>query len=155
MTRMSHCCGDDERHAVGGPEVRTEISCSIRCLDPEAARRARERAETERVVRVPYVCKISGEREEIVLLGRAEARRVATAAEELEDALDARIVAAVAATELCECDVATLTGVDEGEVLERLARLEERGLLGARPIEGMRYFRAVPERLPEGVDGSP
>ena len=120
--------------------------CSV---DPDVAERARAVAETEALVRVPTVCAATGARREVLLLGRLEADRLAWVARRLEDALDARIVAALAAVAMCECDIARLTGAERTEVLARLARLEAQEVLAARWVEGIRSFAALERAVME------
>jgi DNA-binding transcriptional ArsR family regulator len=59
----------------------------------------------------------------------------------LADPLGATLACALLEAELCECDLATVAGRAEGEVLAALAALESRGVVGWRRVDGMRYFR--------------
>ena len=118
-----------------------KITCTIRCLEPATVEAAMARLDDEGVVRVPYTCKISGRSEEILLIGDILASRLAATLPEAEDAAGARMLAGLYNAELCECDVATLTGLPEDMVYERLRLYTARGLLAYRKIDGMHYFR--------------
>lgn len=123
----------------------SKISCEIRCLDPAAVEAAMRLLDADGMALVPYTCQISGDREEILLLGtRLATRLAARLAETLPEAGDAagaRILAGLYASELCECDVATLTRLPEHEVVDRLRAFSESGVLAHRMLHGMHYFR--------------
>lgn len=117
-----------------------KISCSIRCLDGGVVARARERLADAPLAVVPYVCKVSGQREEIVLLAEATAAAIAARTAGLRDPLDALLAAAVLRTDLCECDLAALAGRSEADVLAHLDRLEAAGVMTRRVVDRMNYY---------------
>lgn len=126
-------------------ETESKITCEIRCMDPAAVEEAMGRLDPDGTVRVPYTCRISGKKEEILLLGKHLAARLAEAMPETGDAAGARILAGLTSSELCECDVATLSGLPENEVVDRLEAFTARGLLAHRKLHGMHYFRLCSE----------
>jgi hypothetical protein len=52
-----------------------------------------------------------------------------------------RILACLYSAELCECDVATVTGVAEHAVISELQNFTSIGMVAHRKIEGMNYYR--------------
>lgn len=112
--------------------------------DVETAMRGLDRAG---VARVSYTCQLSGEKETILLLDDDVASRLAQTLSEVDDIAEARILAGLSSAELCECDLATLTQLPEGEVISHLRQLEARGVVSHRQIQGMNYFRLKAENL--------
>lgn len=93
------------------------------------------------LTRVPYTCRISGQKEEVLLLGSRLAERLVAALPEAMDADGARLLAGLGTSELCACDAATLTRLPEDAVLARLEAFTARGLLAQRRLHGMHHFR--------------
>ncbi len=89
---------------------------------------------------VPYVCKVSGQKEEVLLVSGELAETIASQVIGRQDSLDALLAVASLHTQLCECDLATLAQRSETDVLAHLDRLEETGVLTRRLINGMNYF---------------
>jgi len=116
------------------------ITCRIRCLEAETVRAAKGEMKGAAVGRVPFVCTLSGKKEEILLISDDAARRLATLIPSLGGPLAQKIAASILGAELCECDIATLTESDEGRVLDELERLESIGVARSRKIEGMTYY---------------
>lgn len=114
-------------------------------MDPAAVEAAKGRLDDEGTVRVPYTCQISGKEEDILLLAERLAERLAAAMPEAVDAAGAKILAGLYAAELCECDVATLTGLPGDGVVDRLRAFAERGLLTHRRLHDMNYFSLTSE----------
>ena len=117
-----------------------QINCSIRCLDQETVAKVRRGLAGSALSTVPYVCKISGESEQVQLASRDLAQAVAERIDALQDRTDALLVIAVLHTDLCECDLATLAEEPEAVVLEHLARLKDAGVLALRRIHDMNYY---------------
>jgi|GEM_PF-1306919 len=128
------------------------ICCSIRCLDPAVVEEAVGQLDPSGAERVSYTCKISGEEEELLLIGDRLAARLAEALPEAEDTGDAKILAGLWSAELCECDLATLTGLPEARVVERLQALTARGVLGHREIHDMNYYHLESEAVRARVE---
>ena len=122
-------------------EQKLKIACTIRCMDPSSVKNAMQTLDAGGIVRVPYTCQLSGNKEEILLLGDTLANAISEVVIEAEDAGDAKILAGLFSAELCECDVATLTMMPESEVVSRLQALEKNGVLSRRKIDGMNYYR--------------
>jgi len=120
-----------------------KINCSIRCLDQSTVAEVRTGLSTAPVSAVPYVCKVSGQKEEVFLVSDELAETISGQITGLQDQLDALLVAATLRTQLCECDLATLAQKPEAEVLAHIDRLEESGVLAHRTIHGMNYFGVV------------
>ena len=117
-----------------------KISCAVRCLDPAVVQDAMQTLEPDKFVRVPYTCKLSGQEEELFFIGDVFASSLVEAAGEIGDTGDAKILAGLYATDLCECDVATLTSLPEYEVIQRLQALAGKGVLLHREINDMSYY---------------
>ena len=116
-------------------------------MDPADVEAAVSRLDRGGVERVSYTCQLSGETETILLVGDDVASRLAQSLSEVNDIAEARILAGLSSAELCECDLATLTRLPEGDVISHLARLEERGAVSRRQVQGMNYFRLKAENL--------
>lgn len=129
---------------TAGPE---RIACTIRCLRPEDVESARRALSGAPSARVPYVCRVSGRREAVRLVAPDRAAALAAGDPELPDPLAATLACALLETELCECDLATVAGRPEGEVLGALADLEARGVVAWRRVDSMRYFRLADPAL--------
>ena len=116
-------------------------------MDPADVEAAVSRLDRGGVERVSYTCQLSGETETILLVGDDVASRLAQSLSEVNDIAEARILAGLSSAELCECDLATLTRLPEGDVISLLARLKERGAVARRQVHGMNYFRLEAENL--------
>lgn len=127
------------------------FNCTIRCMDPDAVAAARRQLHPDEVRRVAYVCKLSGRQEYVAMLGSRLAARLDRGVPEADDPLDARILAALADAELCECDVATLLGLADSDVGPRLSRLCAAGSLSRRMLQQMNYYRVEPDDLKHRV----
>ena len=121
-------------------------------MDPSSVKNAMQRLDTGGIVRVPYTCQLSGNEEEILLLGDTLAAEISEVVEQAEDAGDAKILAGLFSAELCECDVATLTTLQENDVLRRLRALESAGVLSRRKIDGMNYYRLESESVRRNIE---
>ena len=117
-----------------------KISCEVRCLEPDTVRAARDALEGASVGTVPFVCKVSGKREQILLLGCDAAERLAKSNPSIGGALSQKIAAALLNAELCECDIATVTESEESRVLDELDRLRCAGVVQVRDIQSMKYY---------------
>jgi len=117
-----------------------KISCEVRCLEPGTVRAAKNEMKGAVIGKVPFVCKVSGNKEDILLLSDESAQRLASLPDTIGGLLTQRIVYAILGTELCECDIATLTEGDERQVLDELERLQSTGIVKCREIEGMKYY---------------
>jgi DNA-binding transcriptional ArsR family regulator len=126
---------------------RSKITCEIRCLAPVDVEAAARRLDPGGVERVSYTCQLSGETETLVLLGDDVASHLAESLSDIDTVAEAKILAGLSSAELCECDVATLTGLPEAEVISHLTLLEARGAVARRTIHGMNYFRLNAEEL--------
>jgi ArsR family transcriptional regulator, lead/cadmium/zinc/bismuth-responsive transcriptional repressor len=127
------------------------IACTIRCLRPDDVARARAALGAAPSARVPYVCALSGQRESVLLLAPERARALVGSHPALDGPRNVTICSALADAELCVCDVATLAGGSEVDVVRALADLEARGVIARRRRAGMDYYRltdpAVAARL--------
>jgi len=125
----------------------SRIRCTVRCLDADTVARARLGLQGKQAVKLPYVCKISGAREELTLVSSLVAEILVEDSRAIQDSIDAIMAVAVVGTSLCECDLATLTGCPDVEVVARLSRLVSAGLLRHQAIHGMNYYS-----LADGAD---
>lgn len=128
-----------------------KVNCDIRCLDQGTVEKVRQGLAGSSLSTVPYVCRISGETEEVRLASGELAEAVAHGFEGLRDGLDALLVIAVLKTFLCECDLVTLSGESEAAVLARIDRLEDVGILQLRRIHGMSYYGVGDDALGEEI----
>jgi len=126
---------------MSNEEQKPKIACRIRCMDPSIVKNAMQTLDAGGIARVPYTCQLSGNKEEILLLGDKLATRISEVVAEAVNASDAKILAGLFSAELCECDVATLTMLPENEVVRRLQALEKTGVLSRRKVGGMNYYR--------------
>ncbi len=116
------------------------ISCEVRCLERSTVEAAKKEMKGAAVGSVPFMCKLSGKREDILLLSDESARHLASMPNAIGGALTQKVLYAILGAELCECDIATLTESDEGRVLDELERLRSAGFVKRRKIDGMNYF---------------
>jgi len=135
-----------------------KITCKVRCLEPATVCSAKEQMAGAAIGKVPFTCKVSGKREDILLLSDEGAECLASLPDALGGSpLTQKIVYALYGAELCECDIATLTERNEREVLDELARLRSAGIVKCRKIDGMTYYTlgstdvkdALAKRLPD------
>ena len=77
----------------------------------------------------------------------ATMQRVTAMLQVLADATRARIVAALAAEELCVCDVAAVVGLSISAASHQLKRLRDCGVVQYRKAGRMAYYRLVDEHL--------
>lgn len=117
-----------------------KVSCEVRCLEQETVRTAKEEMKGAAIGKVPFVCKLSGQKEDILLLSDESAQRLASMPDAIGGALTQKIICAIFGAELCECDIATLTEGEEGQVMDELERLRSAGIVKCREIEGMKYY---------------
>ena len=120
-----------------------KITCEIRCLETETVRAAKEEMKGAPVGKVPFLCKLSGKREDILLISDDTAKRLEALIPSIGGLLAQKIAAAICGAELCECDIATLTERDEGQVLDELERLRANKVVQFREIAGMKYYSLV------------
>lgn len=119
------------------------ISCTIRCMQPSSIEDALQRLDPAGMERIPYTCHLSGNKEEVLLVGDQLASHLVEALPEIGDEGDMKILAGLYMAELCECDVATLTSLPENKVMQRLQSLTSQGVLGHRKLHGMNYYHLV------------
>ncbi|MEY8828800.1 winged helix-turn-helix domain-containing protein [Sedimentitalea sp. XS_ASV28] len=128
-----------------------KIDCGTRCLKAGNVREAKLRAGDAPFATVPYVCRLSGETQDLMLLSDATSRKLATTLEPLSDPVTLKILYALGSNELCECDLATLTECSDAEVLNRLEKLVRFGFLKRRQLHDMTYY-ALAEKGIESED---
>lgn len=137
---------------------KSEISCEIRCIDPVAVEAASRRLDPAGAERIPYTCKLSGAKESVLLVGDDLAVEIMKSITTGIDAAGAKILACLYSGELCECDVATVTGVAEEEVIFQLQKFTSTGMVALRRIQGMNYYRLKSDiarrSIKEAVDAS-
>lgn len=132
----------------------SKITCEIRCLDPAVVEAALGRLDPAGVEWVSYRCQLSGQEESILLLGDELASHLTESLPTVDDAKGAKIVAGLYSAELCECDVATFTGLPEEEVISQLRSLAARGVVTHRRIHGMNYYRLESSVVRRTIDGT-
>lgn len=117
-----------------------KIRCDVRCLEADDVREAKRRDTDAPFAKVPYVCRLSGDSKDLMLLTDAVAEHLATTFAPLSDPIALKILYALGPTELCECDLATLAECSDVDILERLEKLVRFGFLSRRQIHGMTYY---------------
>lgn len=132
--------------------AKSKIACDIRCLDPAVVANAARRLDPKGVERVSYTCQLSGEKEVLLLVGDDFASRLVESLPDVDDIGCAKILAGLHSAELCECDVATLTGLPEDEVISQLSRLVKRGVVAHRKVRDMNYFRLGSDHLRQKIN---
>lgn len=105
------------------------IACTVRCLEQADVARAMENAKDKPFAMVSFICRLSGQQEQVVLLSEASATALAQSLAPLGDP-----------ESLCERDIATLVERDESDVVADLEQLRAVGLLSERQLEGMKYY---------------
>lgn len=128
------------RLSRGDVMTKRKIRCDVRCLEAENVREAKRRTTDAPFAKVPYVCRLSGNTKDLMLLTDVVAERLATTLAPLSDPIALKIVYALGPTELCECDLATLTECSDADVVERLEKLVRFGFLKRRQLHGMNYY---------------
>lgn len=127
------------------------ITCDVRCLNADDVQRAKVLIKGEPFARVPYLCRVSGKSQELMLLTDATAENLAMALTPLSDPVTLKILYALGSTELCECDLSTLTECNDADTLERLEKLVRFGFLTRRQLHDMSYY-ALAEKGIESED---
>ena len=118
----------------------SKIGCDVRCLEADNVREAKRRNKDAPFAKVPYVCRLSGKSQDLMLLTDAVAEDLATSLAPLIDPIALKILYALGPTELCECDLATLVECSDADVVERLEKLVRFGFLKCRRLHGMNYY---------------
>lgn len=131
--------------------TKRKIRCDVQCLEADNVREAKRRTTDAPFAKVPYVCRLSGDAKDLMLLTDAVAERLATTLAPLGDPIALKILYALGPTELCECDLATLTECCDADVVERLEKLVRFGFLKRHQLNGMNYY-ALAEKGRESED---
>jgi hypothetical protein len=120
-----------------------KIPCEIRCMDPATVEAASRRLDPTGVEWVAYTCKLSGANESVLLIGDDLGAEIMKSLPTVENLTGMKILASLYSAELCECDVATVAGVAEREVVSQLQNFVALELIGHRKIQGMDYYRLI------------
>ena len=127
-------------------------------MDPAAVDEAARRLDPGGVEWVSYTCQLSGEKEAILLVGDEFASRLTELLPDVEEVECTKILAGLHSSELCECDVATLTRPPADEVISKLKLLAAHGVVAHRKVRGMNYFRLnsdiLREMISDAIEGS-
>ncbi len=129
--RATH--GDEQGVSDGG--------CSVRCLPAEAAATARQNVTPDGRETVSFVCAISRQSEEAVLIGPALAERLAELEPSVASGQQARVLASLERATLCACDIATLLHTTQADVERELHDLAARGFVEPAQAGGMPIYR--------------
>ncbi len=116
------------------------IACTMPCLETSDVAQAKQAATGKPFAMVSFVCRLSGQQEQVVLLSQESATDLAESMSPLSDPDSLRILCALASAELCQCDIATLVEREICYVVADLERLRAAGLLSVRDVEGMKYY---------------
>ena len=121
----------------------SKISCEIRCVDPATVDAAFNQLDPAGVEWIAYTCKLSGARESILLIGDELSAEIMKSLPAVENFTGMKILPSIYSAELCECDVATVTGAAENEVMSQLRKFTANGMVEHRKIQGMNYYRLI------------
>ncbi len=111
------------------------------CMDNHTAVAARAALADRDAVRVPYVCSISGNAEEILIISPHMAKRVVVASGGMIDVTEARALAPLTLTPLCVGDVAELNRMPGQKAAHILNDLIKRDIVTSLEILGLNYFK--------------
>ena len=76
-----------------------KISCEVRCLEPGTVRTAKEEMKGAAIGKVPFVCKMSGMKEDVLLLSDGSAQRLASLPDAVGGSLTQKIIYAIRSEE--------------------------------------------------------
>lgn len=112
-------------------------------MDPATVEAASSQPDPAGVGWVAYTCKLSGANESVLLIGDELEAEIMKSLPKVENLTGMKILASLYSSELCECDVATVAGVAEREVVSQLQNFVALGIIGHRKIQGMNYYRLI------------
>lgn len=111
------------------------------CLDEITLMSARVALADRDAVRVPYICQVSGRAKELLLISRFAAERMVVATKGMVDINEARILALLHISHLCETDIPALLRMPESAAKAILKDLSARGLATAQTFEDVSYYK--------------
>lgn len=112
-----------------------------RCLDEITLMSARVALADRDAVRVPYICLVSGRAKELLLISRQAAERMVVATKGAIDTDEARILALLHISHLCETDIPDLLHIPYSHAKAKLDALAARGLAHAELFEDVSYYK--------------
>jgi len=121
--------------------MHTANNMTQRCLDEITLMSARVALADRDAVRVPYICQVSGRAKELLLISRHAAERMVVATQGTIDADEARILALLHISHLCETDIPDLLRIPYAHAKAKLDALAARGLAQAQMFEDVSYYK--------------
>ena len=115
-----------------------------RCLDEITLMSARVALADRDAVRIPYICLVSGRPKELMMISRDAAERMVAATKGLIDTEEARVLALLHISQLCEADISELLRMPESTAQSTLLALAARGLTSALKFEDVVYYKQAP-----------
>jgi hypothetical protein len=112
-----------------------------RCLDEITMMSARIALADRDAVRVPYICQVSGRAKELLLISRRAAERMVVATKGVINIDEARTLALLHISHLCETDIADLLHVSQPRAKAMLNALAKRGLASLHMFEDVSYYK--------------
>lgn len=110
------------------------------CLDESTMMTARAALLDRDAVRVPFFCQRSGLPKELLLISRHAAERMVVATKGMVDVDEARVLALLHITPLCDHDLPELLRLPLNKVRQMLSDLARRGLAVSEIVEDASYF---------------
>ena len=118
-----------------------------RCLDEITLMSARVALADRDAVRIPYICLVSGRAKELMMISRKTAERMVIATKGLINIDEARTLALLHISQLCEADIPELLHMPLSKAKNLLANLAARGLTSALTYEDVVYHQQSPGEL--------
>ena len=118
-----------------------ENTPEFRCLDEITVMSARMALADRDAVRIPYICQISGRAKEILVISRDAAERMVIATKGAVTVDEARLLALVHISQLCETDIPELVRMPRNKSASILQDLAQRGLAIMQKVEDVCFYR--------------
>lgn len=113
----------------------------FRCLDEMTVMTARMALADRDAVRIPYICQVSGRAKELLVISRDAAERMVVATKGTVTIDEARLLALVHISQLCEADIPDLVRMPRQKSVSILEGLANRGLAIMQKAEDVCFYR--------------
>lgn len=100
----------------------------LRCLDDMTVMAARVALRDRDAVRIPYICQMTGEGKELLVISRDAAERMVVATKGAVTLEEARVLALLHISQLCETDIHEIVDIPQKRSASILEDLARRGL---------------------------
>lgn len=116
------------------------LSQDYRCLDEMTVMTARSALADRDAVRIPYICQVSGQAKELLVISRHAAERMVVATKGAIDIDEAKVLALLHISHLCESDVPELLHIPKQRTLTILKDLAARGRATVQEKAGVCFY---------------